>query len=95
MKGFGGPNFTVTAGVEAPVTPASPMFTVVWMRGGTSAHLDKHLRVQSNSTPKAGKCLDTSACVCVCVCVCVRVCVCMWVYVCLFVYLFIYWIPIS
>lgn len=49
------PNITVTAGVEAPISPVSLMFTEVWGEGGdngeTSAHLDKHLRVQSNATP--------------------------------------------
>lgn len=49
------PNITVTAGVEAPISPVSLMFTDVW-RGGadnseTSARLDKHLTIQSNSTP--------------------------------------------
>lgn len=51
------PNITGTAGVEAPISPVSLMFTEGaegGERGGvdseTSARLDKHLRVQSNST---------------------------------------------
>ena len=61
------PNICVTAGVEAPISPVSLMFTD--RGGGGGAHLDKHLRVQSNATPNTGKCLDTaqtSVCVCVC-----------------------------
>lgn len=72
------PNISVTAGVQAPISPVSLMFTHThsWGRSGggrrrEAGHLLVWISIWGFDLIQhlASKCLDTWVCVCVCVCI--------------------------